>query len=316
MKKILSIIAICLVSIKGFAQQDPMLSHYMFNGLFLNPAYAGTHPYMGATLVHRQQWLGFGDKGSSGRPVTSVVGFDGPIKKESMGIGFAFANDNTGRFKRNDLVVKYAYHLKIDRVSKLSLGIDAGAVNMGYDNSNMFTWNDASADLAFNNTKGYWSPKIGLGAYYYTKKFYAGLSLPTLYAKEPTSYSKEAGNTFNYFRNYVLLTSGYVFDVGNKIMLKPSFLLKYQKNAPMQLDLNCNAFFSNAFNAGLSARFDKTGGWLVALLGYNITPELRMGMTYDINLNGIRRYNNGSFEFMLGYDFTTKTVKIKNPRYF
>ena len=51
MKKILAIIAICTLGLKGYAQQDPMLSHYMFNGLFLNPAYAGSHPYLGATLV-------------------------------------------------------------------------------------------------------------------------------------------------------------------------------------------------------------------------------------------------------------------------
>ena len=35
------------------AQQELMISQYMFNGLFLNPAYAGSHPYTSATLLHR-----------------------------------------------------------------------------------------------------------------------------------------------------------------------------------------------------------------------------------------------------------------------
>lgn len=37
MRKLLALIALLLIGFKGFAQQDPMLSHYMFNGLFLNP---------------------------------------------------------------------------------------------------------------------------------------------------------------------------------------------------------------------------------------------------------------------------------------
>jgi len=318
MKNILAIIAICTLSFGGaFAQQDPLLSHYMFNGLFINPAYAGSHPYTGATLVHRNQWIGFGD----GRPRTSVFGIDGPIKNKTMGLGFTFVNDNTGGFKRNDILLNYAYHLKVNDKGTLSLGISAGMVNLGYDNSKTQGWNqggmlEAINDVAFTNG-GFWTPKIGFGAYYYTKKFYAGLSLPTLYAKESNAFSFTANpNDFNYFKTQVLLTAGYVFDIGGDIMLKPSTLIKYQKNVPLQVDLNCNAFFRNGLSTGLSFRTDKTSSWLVAILGYNVSPELRMGFGYDFNFSSIRKYNSGSLELMLGYDFGSRIVKVRNPRYF
>ena len=318
MKNILVIIAICSLSFSSaFAQQDPLLSHYMFNGLFINPAYAGSHPYTGATLVHRQQWLGFGE----GRPQTSVFGIDGPIKKKTMGLGLTFVNDNTGGFKRNDVMINYAYHLKVSDEGTLSLGINAGMVNLAYDNSKTTGWNNGNSlvqinDVAFTNG-GFWTPKVGFGAYYYTKKLYVGLSLPTLYAKEAQGFSYTASSKdYNYFKTHALFTAGYLFDIGSKIMLKPSTLIKYQQNAPLQVDLNCNAFFDGGFSAGLSYRADKTSSWMVGILGYNINPEIRLGLAYDFNFSGIRKYNKGSLEFMLGYDFGSRVQKVKNPRYF
>ena len=39
-----------------FAQQDAMYSQYMFNGLAINPAYAGTRNVLSATGLFRRQW--------------------------------------------------------------------------------------------------------------------------------------------------------------------------------------------------------------------------------------------------------------------
>lgn len=319
MKKIVSLL-ICVLSINvGFAQQDPMLSHYMFNGLFLNPAYAGSYPYIGATVVHRQQWLGF-----TGNPKTSVFGIDGPIKSKTMGVGLTFANDQIGGFKRNDLLFNYSYKINFSDKAKLSFGASAGFTNLGYNNKNTRVWNnnpselespDKGNDPAFQNSN-FISPKFGFGIYFHSPKFYAGISAPTLYGHEPAKYSLAKGYDFNYFKSHFTFTSGYLFDVGSNVMLKPSVLIKYQAAAPMQYDINCNAYYGDGISGGISYRTDRTGSWFVGLLAYNLTPELRLGAAYDINFSGIRKYNKGSVEFMLGYDFVTKTVKVKNPRYF
>ena len=54
------------------AQQEVMTSQYMFNGLFLNPAYAGTHSYFSTSLLHRAQWLNV-----EGRRCMSMFAIDG-----------------------------------------------------------------------------------------------------------------------------------------------------------------------------------------------------------------------------------------------
>ena len=49
-----------------FSQQDPQITHNMFNKFMYNPAVAGAYPELHATLLHRSQWVGL-----EGAPNTS-----------------------------------------------------------------------------------------------------------------------------------------------------------------------------------------------------------------------------------------------------
>ena len=89
MKKfIISAFLIALALPSFFAQQELMVSQYMFNGLLLNPAYAGTHSYFQTSLLHRSQWVNFDEA-----PVTQVFAIDGPIANEKLGVGLLVTND-------------------------------------------------------------------------------------------------------------------------------------------------------------------------------------------------------------------------------
>ena len=64
MKKILTLI----LSVGSFllhAQQDPQFSQNMFNKLANNPAYAGSEGGISTTILHRSQWIGFGEDGEA-----------------------------------------------------------------------------------------------------------------------------------------------------------------------------------------------------------------------------------------------------------
>ncbi|REK49193.1 MAG: type IX secretion system membrane protein PorP/SprF, partial [Bacteroidetes bacterium] len=54
MKKLLTS-AMLLIGLGSTAQQDILVSQYMFNHLLLNPAYSGSKDYMMATLLYRKQ---------------------------------------------------------------------------------------------------------------------------------------------------------------------------------------------------------------------------------------------------------------------
>src|SRR3954470_13697144 len=98
MKKMIStarILAISAMFILGLntakAQYDAMFTQYMFNEMFINPAYAGSKEAMAVTALHREQWVGF-----PGRPVTTTFSMHGPVINEKMGFGISFLNEKIG----------------------------------------------------------------------------------------------------------------------------------------------------------------------------------------------------------------------------
>ena len=92
MKKRLSALLLLLsLAARVFGQQDPMYSQYIFNGLLINPAYAGTHELFNATFLYRNQWINI-----PGAPVTGVLSIDSPIESQKVGLGVKVISDKIG----------------------------------------------------------------------------------------------------------------------------------------------------------------------------------------------------------------------------
>src|ERR1051326_6999781 len=120
----LSIIwALTFASIDVFAQQDPMVSQYMFNGLYLSPAYAGVRKAPNITGSFRKQWTAL-----DGAPVTQTLSYDQKLTPK-MGAGLIIVNDKIGVTGQTDFYGDYAYHLKLAKEMSLSLGLRAGVSN-------------------------------------------------------------------------------------------------------------------------------------------------------------------------------------------
>ncbi|MEX1190106.1 MAG: type IX secretion system membrane protein PorP/SprF [Bacteroidia bacterium] len=304
MKRIVTLMGLLAFSFSSFAQQELQISQYMFNGLFLNPAYAGTHPYWGATLLHRSQWVSF-----PGAPRTNLLAVDGPIKGKNMGLGFMITNDNIGLTQINDISGSYSYRIKTGtKGGQLSFGIRAGVRNQQFNISDLQNIPDAG-DPLYNANQSVWTPRFDFGMYYYTERGYLGLSIPSVIAID----SRTVDNTDAGLRRHFYLNGGYVWKLSNSIDFKPSFLMKYEPTAPLSADINAHFLFNERFWLGVSYRYDAA---VVGMAQFQITPNLRAGYAYDYTTSDIRQFQNGSHEIMIGYDFTQKLVKIKNPRYF
>ena len=57
LKKIAFVTVLTLVSLTINAQQVPMFTHYMYNTLMVNPAYAGSRDALTVTALYRSQWV-------------------------------------------------------------------------------------------------------------------------------------------------------------------------------------------------------------------------------------------------------------------
>lgn len=298
-----------MVGFGASAQQDVMLSQYMFNGLFLNPAYSGTHDFAEATALYRTQWVGF-----DGAPKTQTFGIEGPIANELMGIGLTFVNDQLGDTRQTEVFANWSYHLFLDAEGKtrLSFGIRAGFSDYTANLTETEVWDND--DPVFNqDVSNEFVPKFGAGVYVYHKRWYAGLSVPTIYAADKNVRFNINDVGDRYFEPHSYLTAGYVFILNGDLRLKPSVLFKYLPDTPFQADINCNLLVKNTFWIGASYR---TGDAVVGLLEYNIGSNFRIGYAYDFTTSKLNDYNSGSHEVMLSYKFAKDPIKTKTPRYF
>ncbi len=308
MKKLIAFLVIILAASNVQAQQDPMLTQYMFNGFFLNPAYAGSHDYWTSTVSYRSQWTGADFEGA---PRTAIVAVDGPIRGKNTGLGFIMTNDRLGVTNTTSFMGSYAYHLKLNKKQKLSFGINAGVMQYSANLNDVLIWDEE--DEVYANRLNKLLPRIGTGIYYYSDRHYVGVSIPTLLAYEDGSEFSVDISKASFLRRHYLLTAGVIFDVSEKVKFKPSILMKYVNNAPLEADINFSTIFDDKFWVGASYR---SGDAVALIFEYQSNNFFRIGYSYDITFSGLRNYQNGSHEIMIGVDFGKDLAKIKSPRYF
>ncbi len=305
-RTLLSLAAMFLIAAGARAQQEVMVSQYMFNGLFLNPAYAGTHPFASASLLHRAQWTGI-----TGAPQSSLLAWDMPLMGDKMGAGFSVVHDRIGVTRDLQFDAHYSYHLRIGG-GHLAFGLKAGLSLYSAELSALTTW-DANDQVFTSNIENEMVPRFGTGIYYYDDLAYIGFSVPTIYAADEAITADVQGAMERHFARHYYLNAGRVFHLNEYFDLKPSTLLKYEPEAPFEVDLNCNVLYKDRFWLGVGYR---TGDAVVAMVEYQVNPMLRAGYAFDMTVSELNRYANGSHEVMLGIDLGRDPIKIKTPRYF
>jgi type IX secretion system PorP/SprF family membrane protein len=304
MKRILNLVACASVIALFFpgkvkAQQDPMYSQYMFNQLSVNPAYAGVRDILTMTALYRKQWVGV-----SGAPTTLTLSADTPMKNQKMALGFNLVSDKIGISKTMVINVAYAYRLMFSNGGLLHLGLQGGinqyradysSVNTAYDNS-------GPADVAFAQSTSSIFPNFGFGAYYYTGRFFVGAAVPKM-LKNNLAGTNSPTIDFTSYPNrqnrHLFITTGYTFDLNQDWDLRPSMLIKGVHGAPLEMDLNVNAWWKSKVGAGLSYR---SADAVVVMLQFQAKDELNFGYAYDMTLSKFSGTNSGSHELMLRYE--------------
>ena len=292
------------------AQQAPMFTHYMYNTLAVNPAYAGSREALTVTALHRSQWVDF-----KGAPLTQTLTVHSPLKYRPIGLGLAVLNDKIGPVNNTSVTGNFAYRIKLNTKSKLSLGVSAG-INMFQARLNTLQL-DQQADPTFqNNTTNRVTPNFGVGTYYSRERFYVGLSVPNLVENKLSATNQINSTTLigKEQRHYFFI-AGAVFNLTDKVAFKPTTLVKVTAAAPIQVDATASFILMKKLTIGAMYR---TGDALGMLIGFNFTDQFHIGYSYDWSI-GMRTptYNKGSHEFMLRYDFNSLRKKqIHSPRYF
>jgi type IX secretion system PorP/SprF family membrane protein len=310
--KVLFVIALCVIGFfnsKLFAQTEPMYSQYMYNMLGVNPAYAGNREALSLNFFQRNQWVGI-----KGAPKTTSISMDQSIKDGKLGWGIQVYDDRLGVEAASGLNGMLSTRIQVSEKGILSGGLSFGMMNYRInlnDVNNRNNPNDPSFISIDNPSK--WNPSLGMGIYYNTDRFYAGLATPSILKARLASYenmitSIQTSNAFHLFAN-----AGYVFDINEDVKLKPSTMIKMVSGAPIETDINLNVWLKDLLGFGASYR---TGDAFVGMVELQATSNLRFGYAYDMPFNPLKYFTKGSHELMLRYEVGNFKTKIKSTRYF
>lgn len=284
------------MGIYGIAQQLPQYSQYMLNEMAINPAVAGRDDYAEVKSNNRHQWLGITDA-----PRTYMLTLQGPIKDKHMGLGMNVYTDIVGPTRRTGMNLSYAYHLKLKDEMHLAMGLSAGLQQWGID-GNKITLHDEGDQQLVTSYKTSPIPDFGAGLYFYEKnKFYFGISLPQLYRAPINLYDQSSGNSK--LSGHYNVNAAYTIDLDEEFKIEPSLLIKYEKPAPVKVDVGARVIYKKEVWAGLVYRHKDA---ISVLLGYNYKDYLMIGYSYDITTTSVRKYSSGTHELMLGLRFSRK----------
>lgn len=304
MKKIYFLFAAILgIAFSGQAQQQAMFTQYMFNGLLLNPAYAGSHETVSFTGVGRRQWVGF-----DGAPDTESFSVHAPIRKGKIGLGFYFINDRIGVTNEYSYFGSASYRLQLNK-GYLSFGLQFGLLNHRTDFDRL-TKNDDDDINLIGSVVDILKPNVGAGLYYNTERFYVGFAVPHILTND---FVSEGGQLVYDQERHFYLTSGAVFDLNHWLKFKPSLLFKAVPGAPVELDLNGNFLLNNVLWVGAGLRSYDSVHLMTQL---QLTNQFAVGYTFDLTTTELRRENSGTHEIMLNYRFNFNRKRIITPRYF
>lgn len=308
-KYFLAILITAAGLLTGYSQQDAQYTQYMYNTISVNPAYAGSRGVLSIAALHRSQWVGL-----DGAPTTQTLNFHTPVS-DNVGLGLSVVNDEIGNGTNQDTYIDaaFSYTVNTSEEGKLSFGLKAGGHLFNVDFTKLRNY---GAESNLPNIDNKFSPNFGAGIYYHTDQFYAGLSVPNFLQTEhfDSSDTNSSSLIAQERMNFYLIT-GYVFDLNTNVKLKPAALIKAVKGAPLQVDLSANFLFNDKFSLGAAYRWDAA---LSALFGFQLNDQLMLGLAYDKEVTdlGATRFNDGSFEFMLRYEFLNKYRRVITPRFF
>ena len=307
MKK-LSLVTLLLLSILSYdiyGQQDPQYTQYMYNMNIVNPAYAGSRGTLSIGLLGRTQWVGI-----DGAPKTATLAIHAPVGK-NLAMGFSAIVDEIGPVKEQNIYADISYTITTSEEGRLAFGLKGGVTLQDIGLVSILLPQDPNDDLFRDNINDVY-PNFGAGIFYYTDKFYAGLSAPNLL--ETVHFDKESGviakasEKMHYF-----VTTGYVFDLSETLKFKPSVMAKAVSGSPLSMDLSANFLMNDRLELGASYRF---GDSVSGLVNFGVTPDLRIGYAYDYTTTNLGNYNSGTHEMFLLWDIDFSKKNLKSPRFF
>ncbi len=301
----ISVLIVMAFSFLGRAQQQSLYTNYLLNSYAYNPAVAGAQPYTQANMSYRNQWSGF-----DGAPKTYLMSLYGPMKKaKNVALGGMIISDKTGLISTNTGYLTFAYHLKINKKTKLGFALSGGMKQYTVRLYDVKAYDKGDEYLAGSSTLNANVFDANAGLYLHGERFFFGLSSMNMLNNKIT-WKNPTGRLVPHYYGVI----GYNIKLSKDFSLQPSILCKYNNKTlfgkyrvslPVQIDYSLKLSFKNMVWIGGNYRTDDAASFM---LGVTVIKKLNIAYAFDYSVSAIKKYNQGSHEICLNYNFIKKKV--------
>ena len=281
---------------------------YITNMQTLNPAYVGMWDKGGLLVSTRINYVGI-----HGAPLTKQFSYFTTIRDQKSSIGLNVQQLNVGREKELILSGDYSYQVRLDMYNYLRFGFKVGIVNYSNNLTDYQLYPDLISDSQFLlDIHNYFMTVFGVGAVYFNDNLFVSLSVPEI-----------INNTFNVNRDWfasmsefktMYLSGGYVFKLAGNMRLRPNLLLIGTIGKPLYADAAAVLYMPE--NLQFGANFRSNGSFCISGQ-YTFANNMRIGFAADYAIfQDIRKFQIGTYEILVGYDFNLYKRKYTKPHYF
>lgn len=325
MWKLVKIILLLFVAVNCAAQQDAQYSQYIFNGIYINPAYAGYRERININASYRNQWTGIEDA-----PRSFSLAADALLPNERVGLSLILNAEQLGAQKNMAAFANYAYRLPLNEegTTKLALGIGLG-VRQSSLNGDMLKPKDVGDNFIPSGTVKQILPDMNAGIFFSTPNMYLGASVNNLIGKYILD-KRSLDFNFPTPRPHYFLTGGALIPIEEFVIdFKPFFLIKDDIKGPTVLDVNAFFLFKQKIWLGVGYRtgikiYDKpalqdelsNNNALIGMTEIFINQRFRFGYSYDHSMSNLAGYAGSTHEISLSWNFFTQKERRLNFCYF
>lgn len=292
MKKVFLLLILWFLAPTVSAQQLPQYSQWSFHQFAGNPAHAGIKRCVDIHTLYRAQWVGFDGAPQSGF-VTVSVPLDAKRRKylsARHGTGLKYENDQIGQFGVNRINLAYAGHFNFTAARRLSLGLYAGVVQMGYNPATVHT---IDPDPSVAQEGSFISPDASFGAWFNDENYYFGLTLQNLI---PSKWQR-IGNDSRY-RFHTSFNAGYRLAIRENLAFLPAAIIRIPPSGPVSVDLNLHLDYKNLLGFGLGYRNTDA---LMVFASLKIKEQFSIAYSFDYTLSGIQQAAQNTHEISLRF---------------
>jgi type IX secretion system PorP/SprF family membrane protein len=288
--------AFILAGLSANSQQLQTSSLYELQGMFHNPAMAGTqgNGMIGAT--YRSQWSGI-----SGSPKTATAFGSFNLPKQAMGLGGYLYNDVTGPTSRTGVQLSIAKHIPVSESGRISLGIETRFQQYALNRSKLAE--TLGSDPVLGASDNRFKFDAGAGAAFVNDKVQFGVAVSQLVQSKLDFYSGNLSRSeqARLYRHYYF-HGLYKWNVDGATRIIPNFLAIYLPNAPTEFQFGARVEHNESLWWGIGWRVKQS---FSLSAGVHANKKLTIGYALDMYKTPLSIFEGGSLahEVVMRYNF-------------